>query len=318
MKKTSTIFNVPILKTDDIRAFAEFLDSSEDPPERSFHSLLKRHPALLGVLGYVQFLSEYSITKRDGSGDLTQYYDRPDILGARPSISDPNVLYIDIIELKATSKRISQKNNTQRLGSIASAAITQLYTYETELTTNKTIQQQLESLGLTIAKPKKILIFGRDVEFVGKPYDFEVITDQFRQQNIIHYTVDHILRLAEDMQNQQIGLIVADRVAPEHLGLLMIGDKNWKISINGKQQIEATEDIDLYPWRSRNPKMIFVPIGYQLEGFVMYCPACGSEDISSETYYERDSGRRIGDAADPCIVCQQCGAVDINPRFKRP
>lgn len=317
MKKTSAVYTVPTLKTEDIRAFAEFLDSSDNLPEKSFHSLLERHSALLGVLGYVRFLSEHSIAKRDGFGGLSQYHDRPDILGARPSIFEPNTLYIDIIELKATSKRISQKHNTQRLGSIASAAITQLYTYETELTTNRTVQQELELLGFTIAKPKKILIFGRDAEFFGRPYDFEVIMDQFRQQNVIHYTVDHILRLAEYLLNQQIGLIVADHVAPEHLGLLMIGDRNWKILIHGKQQIVATED----PWRSRNPKMIYVPSGYQRtshEDFVMYCPACGSEDISSEIDYKGASGRCIGDQADPCIVCQQCGAIDISPCFKRP
>jgi hypothetical protein len=264
------IYDVPALTSDDIRALAEFLISDRISSEAKFHRLLETHPALLGVLGYVRFLSEFQILKRDSVGEISKYRDRPDILGARPSIFKPEKLYVDIIELKATNKKMSQKRNNQRLSNISTAALTQLYTYEQELVGNRSYERELKSVGLEIAKPNKILIFGRDAEFAHRPYDYEIIKAQFRERGVVHYTADHLLRLAENVRNQQLGRILEIHTPPEHLELLCAGPDKWKISIVEKEIIAQPlrsmgDERDLYIWRKRNPGMIYVPSGYMEE-----------------------------------------------------
>lgn len=321
----ATIYDVPVLTSDDIRALAEFLSSRCGQSEAKFHRLFETHPALLGVLGYVRFLSEYAIPKRDSVGGLSRFRDRPDIIGARPVMFSPQKLYVDIIELKATDERISQKNNSQRLSTTASGALTQLFTYEHDLVRNESFARELKSIGLEIARPRKVLIFGRDAEFARRPYDYELIRAQFNERGVVHYTADELLRLAEAVRDQQIGRIIVSLAPPEHLDLLVAGADKWKISIRGTeivaQTLSATEgEQDLYIWMKRNPGMIFVPKGYLAEvrrGKVMCCPRCRSEDIDSRTFYDHN-GHIIGDEADPCIVCNNCGAVDIAVAFKDP
>ena len=107
----NTVHKVPPLESADIQALAEFLADVESPSEKLLHRLLERHPGLLAVFGYVRFLSEHPLVKRDQLGETSLYKDRPDILAAKPSVHDPSILYTDIIELKATSKRVSRSRN---------------------------------------------------------------------------------------------------------------------------------------------------------------------------------------------------------------
>lgn len=45
----------------DVQALAEFLRQSTSPNETHLHSLLEKHPAVLQVLGFHEFVSEFPL-----------------------------------------------------------------------------------------------------------------------------------------------------------------------------------------------------------------------------------------------------------------
>ena len=237
------VFTVPQLSPDDVRALGQFLNSEAAAYEENFHRLLEDHPALLGALGYVRFLSELPIAKRDSYGLISKYKDRPDILAGRPSKIKPHLLYVDIIELKAIERQISDSVNPQRLSSVAARALSQLYTYEKDLITNMDFQTELNILDFSIAEPQKILILGRDAEFENCPYAYERISAQFRAHNVIHYTGDDFLRMTETALEQKVGSKIVANVPPKHVKLILAGDRNWKITIVDNDVVAKAEKL---------------------------------------------------------------------------
>jgi len=65
----------PIVEAD-IQALAEYFRSAE-PGERRLHRLLEAHPAIIGALGFLEFLSEFPLRNRD---DGNQTGLRPTVL----------------------------------------------------------------------------------------------------------------------------------------------------------------------------------------------------------------------------------------------
>jgi Domain of unknown function (DUF4263) len=192
------------------------------------------------VLGYSKFLSEQPVPKRDAFGSIAKFKDRPDILAARKSDFASNHLYIDIVELKAIGLEVSNENSPQRWSHVVGAAVSQMASYENELIESADFRADLSAIGLNIARPRKILVFGRDKEFIDRPHDWELLQHQFRTNQITHYTVDHILQLCERVLDEQWGGILSSIVPPDHLGLLNTGNRTLTLeSLN--TQLRATE-----------------------------------------------------------------------------
>jgi Domain of unknown function (DUF4365) len=112
--------------------------------------------------------------------------------------------------------------------------------YENELIESADFRADLSAIGLNIARPRKILVFGRDTEFIDRPHDWELLQHQFRTNQITHYTVDHILRLCERVLDEQWGSILSSIVPPDHLGLLDTGNRTLTLE-SLSTQLRATE-----------------------------------------------------------------------------
>lgn len=325
MSNINRIFEVPPLISDDIQALDEFLKSKSFFKEKQFHKLFEEHPALLNVLGYIKFISEFSVRKLTFDEEISYYKDRIDILAARKGAISSNNLFVDIIELKQPSIKIADGKDKRRPSGTVSKAISQLYTYQEDLLRNVDVKEELRSINMSIINPQKTLICGRDEEFSDNPNDYEFIKTHLLDRGVRHYTVDAILRLAEKFKDEQIGrFLLSFNLPRDHVELLLTRAGNWKLSLVEENIIAQPFDkiSNISPLHfSKGHGLTYVPRGYQMqidEGKVPVCPHCGSENLSSETYYKLPSGDIIGDEADPCIVCDDCGEVDISCRFRWP
>ena len=85
---------------------------------------------------------------------------------------------------------------------------------------------------------------------------------------------------------------------------------NWKICLEEDNIVAEQFDkiSSVY-----HHQLVYTPTAYV--GRTLACPNCGSLDLESHTYYRLPSGEEIGDEADPCINCNDCGAIDIHPNF---
>jgi hypothetical protein len=229
------VLSVPPIEDGDIRAFTEFLAADHEGREGVFHKLLQDHPALLGVLGYVRLLSELSVAKTPRVDTLITKPDRVDFLGARPSEVTPSVLYVDVIELKRPRAYLAQKADKRRLSSTASAAITQLHTYDRNLVESAENRDALAAIGLVVRQPRKILVMGSEAEFEGSSDAYESIRAQFRAAGIEHYTSDSLLRLAEGALRVRLAEQVRQCLPPNHLQVVLAGKTDFGVSGRGNE-----------------------------------------------------------------------------------
>jgi hypothetical protein len=126
------------VSSDDVKALREFLESQQVRDEKLLQRLLEQHPALIGPLGFVEFVSEVPIIKVDRQNvpDLSDLRrrDRADIIAATASPISPTYRAANLIELKAAGIHIAEREVGFRLSSEASSAVQQLREYRDWLT----------------------------------------------------------------------------------------------------------------------------------------------------------------------------------------
>src|SRR5689334_11030436 len=103
----------------DIRALHEFLDGPWISDEKKLQKLLEQHPALVGPLGFVEFVSEFPIYKvnTENTVDLMDLRrrDRADLIAATQSPIQPSYKSANLIELKSAGLNIADRNVGFRL-----------------------------------------------------------------------------------------------------------------------------------------------------------------------------------------------------------
>src|SRR5262245_12564366 len=115
----SAVIRSPSIPTEgDVRALREFLNSTDAvSSERALQELLKKHPAIIGILGFVEFIVEPSLRKRDSEGQIVhdgRRKDRPDLVVAKESpIWRPGKPYksAHLFELKAATATIASRDH---------------------------------------------------------------------------------------------------------------------------------------------------------------------------------------------------------------
>jgi Rad4 beta-hairpin domain 3/Domain of unknown function (DUF4263) len=188
------------LEEADIQALAEYLQAA-DPSETHLHRLFETHPAIIGVLGFIEFLSEFPLIKRDHGNQTVidpRYFDRADILAARLDIA-PDLRarkFANIIELKGANARVLDAKSRRR-SPVLSSAINQVRDYShwlSELPANRTL---LASLGWDVWRPCKMLIMGSRAEF-RDPGQLEQLKQELLETDGVQLILtDELLALAE-------------------------------------------------------------------------------------------------------------------------
>jgi len=192
----------------DVRELKAFLDSFSADDEKSLQHLLERHPSLIGVLGFSDFLSEAPIYKpnADNEPDLSDLRrrDRADLIAARTSPLLSSYRFANIIELKGATRPIGDRSVGFRLSKEASEAVEQLHEYRSWLTTIPQNRALLKSLKWDVRWPTLSLIMGRRLEFSSNPGQFEEIKSRLIGKEVNLYTVDDVLERAVRHVEQRI------------------------------------------------------------------------------------------------------------------
>jgi len=202
-------------RTSDVRELKAFLEGSQIEDERAFQRLLERHPRLVGVIGFTEFISEYPLYKTNPENlpdvaDLRRR-DRADLIAAATSPILDSYRAANIIELKSASRRIAERSVGFRLSLDAMHAVQQLHEYRHWLTTIPQNREALSRLNWDIRWPSLCLIMGRAEEFTHNPGQFEEIRSHLMDQGVRLFTVDDILRIAtEHVNNRTIPPQVVD------------------------------------------------------------------------------------------------------------
>lgn len=113
-RRTPRVLNssVPVSLAD-VKALRDFLESQHVRDEKLLQRLLERHPALIGPLGFGEFVSEFPLYKvgRQNAPDLSDLRrrDRADIIAASASPISPSYRAANIIELKSAAMHIAER-----------------------------------------------------------------------------------------------------------------------------------------------------------------------------------------------------------------
>jgi hypothetical protein len=176
------------------------LESPNIRDERMLQRLLEQHPALIGPLGFVEFVSEFPLYKPDyqNTTDLSDLRrrDRADIIAATTSPIDVAYRSANIIELKAAGVEIAERDVGFRLTSEATRAVQQLREYRDWLTRIPQNRALLKELEWDVRWPNLFLIMGRDNEFKRNPGQLEEVRARLLNDGVQLFTVDALLQRA--------------------------------------------------------------------------------------------------------------------------
>lgn len=194
------------LSEDDVQSLAEFLRAT-DKGEHEFHRLLERHPAILGALGFMEFLSEHPIQKRDSANKLAEdprSMDRADIIGAELSItSDLQAKkFAHLVELKGGEAAILNKRSGRRSRTL-SDAINQLRDYSNWLTQVDANRASLSAFGWDVWNPSKTVVMGNRGEFKNPGQLEKLKQDLLDSDGVRLITIDEVLTHVEIERRRQ-------------------------------------------------------------------------------------------------------------------
>lgn len=192
----------------DVRELKAFLESPLAEDEKALQHLLERHPALIGVLGFSDFLSEVPIFKTNENNepellDLRRR-DRADLIASEPLKLETARRYAHIVELKGATRAIRKRSVGFRLSDTANEAIDQLHEYRSWLTTIPENKALLESMGWEIRWPQLSLIMGRDHEFQDNPGQLHEVKARLRSRDVELFTIDDVLERAKRHVDERI------------------------------------------------------------------------------------------------------------------
>lgn len=205
----SRVFNCGVtVSHDDVMALREFLESANASNENLLHQLLERHPALIGSLGFVEFVSEFPLYKFDSQNapQMTdsRRRDRADLIAAQASPLRPSYRWANIVELKAAESKIADRDVGFRRSIQASKAVQQLQEYREWLTRIPENKALLKEFNWDVRCPGLFLIMGRDQEFNGNPGQLEEIRERLLSEGVRLSTVDDVLRAAINYADRRI------------------------------------------------------------------------------------------------------------------
>jgi len=193
---------------DDVRELTNFLTSPLAGDEKALQHLLERHPSLVGVLGFCEFLSEVPLYKPDENNNpvLTdgRRRDRADLIAAEESPIISGYRSANIIELKGATQPIRERTTGFRLSDVADHATGQLEEYRSLLTSIPANRDLLKSIGWDVRWPELSLIMGRRNDFAENPGQYAEIRSRLQTRGVKFYTVDDMLDRARQHAEQRI------------------------------------------------------------------------------------------------------------------
>jgi hypothetical protein len=192
------------LRDQDVRALAVFLSASDEASEGQLQTLLKSHPALLSVLGFSEFCTEFPLRKDAPHGGMIPQAlrdDRADLIASRQSQvvrPDTGTPYCSahIVELKRASGRLAERSFGSRLSSTAARGVEQLKEYRRWLVEVPENRRAVAQLGWDVRDPMLFLLMGRDSEFTRNPGQLDEIRASMLAQGVRLFTIDDLLRRA--------------------------------------------------------------------------------------------------------------------------
>ena len=236
-----TIYNSSVRPSrGDLVALSEFLNRSTKCSEKDLQRLLEQHPAIIGLLGYCEFFSEYPVYKKDRHNQTVlndaRRRDRADIIAAKhaPVSIDPAREYrsTHILELKRANLAIAGREIGSRLSIEASQALGQLGDYRRWLTTIPENQTVLSQIGWDVRLPSLSLIMGRDHEFSDNPGQLDEIKSYVLDTHgVMLFTVDDLLTRMEEAVGRPTILLTcsalsfSDEVDSENEKMLVLQPK---------------------------------------------------------------------------------------------
>jgi hypothetical protein len=185
----------------DVQALGEFLRTTEGA-ETQLHRLLKAHPAIIGALGFVEFLSEFPLAKRgEDNAPLEDVHrrDRADILAAKLAVA-ANLSakkLANVVELKGASTRVLE-GNTRRRSRPLDQAVNQLRDYTTWLTEVPENRQALSRFGWDVWRPTKTIVMGSMSEFAQPGRLEQVKQELLESDGVMLILADELLALIEE------------------------------------------------------------------------------------------------------------------------
>ncbi len=188
----------------DIQALAEFLRQT-DGDEKALHRLLERHPAIIGALGYIEFLSEVPLLGRDQSNSFVsspQEKPRADLIAARLATAQGlrAKKIANLIELKGANARILNARNKRRSTKL-SDAVNQLREYSAWLSEQPN-RDFLSRFGWDVWNPTRIAIMGTRSEF-SEPGMLEAVKSELANDGVILIPTDDLLALVVAERQRQ-------------------------------------------------------------------------------------------------------------------
>jgi len=194
---------------DDVQGFAEFLRNT-DGGETKMHRLFEAHPAIIGALGFIEFLSEVPLKKRGTENEFiidNRGRDRADIVAARLSIASNLEArkFANLIELKGARARVLE-SNSQRRSDEVDKAVKELRSYAGWLKEVPN-RETLSRFGWDVWDPWKYIIMGSMAEFANPG-----LADQLKQQlldsdGVRLILVDELLALVESVRLQHSAIL---------------------------------------------------------------------------------------------------------------
>jgi hypothetical protein len=182
----------------DVQALAEFLRTTNGG-ESHLHRLLEAHPAIMGALGFLEFVSEFRLVKGPAAAlrPGAPCFDRADIVGAKLAVGASLTAkkLANVLELKGASARVLDKGG--RPSRDLSKAVHQLRDYAAWLSELPRNREELARFGWEVWNPGKIVVIGTMAEFVD-PGPLERLKQQLLESDGIHLVlVDELLALVE-------------------------------------------------------------------------------------------------------------------------
>ena len=189
----------------DIQAMAEFLRET-DGDERALHRLLARHPAIIGALGYIEFLSEVPLSGRDQSNSFvssTREKPRADLIAARLATARGlrAKKMANLIELKGAKARILNARSGRRSTKL-SDAVNQLREYSAWLSEPPN-RDLLSKFGWDVWNPTRTAIMGTRSEF-SEPGLFEAVKSELASEGILLIPTDDLLAIVAAERQRQL------------------------------------------------------------------------------------------------------------------
>lgn len=189
----------------DVQALAEFLRST-DGAETKLHRLIEGHPAIIGALGYVEFLSEFPLTKRGSDNQMLvngRGRDRADIVAARLSIvaNLQAKKFANLVELKGARDRVTDHRSKRRSQAL-NTAINELRDYSAWLTEINANREAVYRFGWDVWNPAKIVIMGSTSEFENPGQADKLKQELLDSEGVQLFFVDELLGMVESVRRQ--------------------------------------------------------------------------------------------------------------------